>query len=70
MSRRAAGNKGFVIAEIPCFADTFVQGGSSVLRMNVSVKTQRHRPPETSGCEKSFLLNHLAHPPTISFEAV
>ncbi len=26
-----AANKGFAIAGIPCFADTFVQGGSSVL---------------------------------------
>jgi hypothetical protein len=45
MSRRAAGNKGFVIAEIPCFADTFVQGGSSVLRMKYNANKHRHRPP-------------------------
>jgi len=30
---RALGNKGFTIAGVQCFADTFVQGGSSVLRM-------------------------------------
>jgi hypothetical protein len=39
---RAAGNKGFVIAGVTCFADTFVQGGSSVLRMKFSAKTPRH----------------------------
>jgi hypothetical protein len=34
--------------EVPCFADTFVQGGSSVLRMKFSAKTPRHRkPPKT-----------------------
>ena len=38
-------NKGFVIAGVPCFADTFVQGGSSVLRMKFSAKTPRHRKP-------------------------
>ena len=26
--RRTAANKGFAIAGVPCFADTFVQGGS------------------------------------------
>ncbi len=30
---------------VPCFADTFVQGGSSVLRMKFSAKTPRHRKP-------------------------
>ena len=34
-------NKGFAIAGVPCFADTFVQGGSSVLRMKFSAKTPR-----------------------------
>jgi len=29
-------NKGFTIAGVPCFADTFVQDGSSVLRMKFS----------------------------------
>jgi hypothetical protein len=42
---RAAYNKGFAIAGVPCFADTFVQGGSSVLRMKFSAKTPRHRKP-------------------------
>lgn len=42
---RAAANKGFAIAGVPCFADTFVQGGSSVLRMKFSAKTPRHRKP-------------------------
>ena len=39
-------NKGFAIAGVPCFADTFVQGGSSVLRMKFSAKTPRHRKPQ------------------------
>lgn len=38
-------NSGFAIAGVPCFADTFVQGGSSVLRMKFSAKTPRHRKP-------------------------
>lgn len=42
---RTAGNKGFAIAGGQCFADTFVQGGSSVLRMKFSAKTPRHRKP-------------------------
>ena len=40
-----AGNKGFAIAGVLCFADTFVQGGSSVLRTKFSAKTPRHRKP-------------------------
>ncbi len=32
-------NKGFVIAGVPCFADTFLKGGSSVLRIKFSDKT-------------------------------
>jgi hypothetical protein len=43
--RRAADNKGFAIAGVPCFADTFVQGGSSVLRMKFSANNPRHRKP-------------------------
>ena len=43
--RRTADNKGFAIAGVPCFADTFVQGGSSVLRTKFSAKTPRHRKP-------------------------
>jgi hypothetical protein len=40
-------NKGFAIAGVPFFADTFVQGGSSVLRMKFSAKTPRHgKPPK------------------------
>ncbi len=42
---RAAANKGFPIAGVLCFADTFVQGGSSVLRMKFSAKTARNRKP-------------------------
>lgn len=42
---KAAANKGFAIAGVPCFADTFVQSGSSVLRMKFSAKTPRHRKP-------------------------
>lgn len=42
---KAAGNKGFAIAGVPCFADTFVQSGSSVLRTKFSAKTPRHRKP-------------------------
>jgi hypothetical protein len=38
-------NKGFAIAGVPCFADTFVQGGSSVLRMKFSANNPRHRKP-------------------------
>jgi hypothetical protein len=41
-----AANKGFAIAGVPCFVDTFVQGGSSVLRMKFSAKTPRHRKPQ------------------------
>jgi hypothetical protein len=44
-NRKPAHNKGFAIAGVPCFADTFVQGGSSVLRMKFSAKTPRHRKP-------------------------
>jgi len=38
-------NKGFAIAGVPCFADTFVQGGSSVLRMKFNANKPRHRKP-------------------------
>ena len=43
--RTTTANKGFAIAGVPCFADTFVQGGSSVLRTKFSAKTPRHRKP-------------------------
>ena len=45
MERKTAGNKGFAIAGVPCFADTFVQGGSSVLRIKFSANNPRHRKP-------------------------
>ncbi len=45
MNSKAADNKGFAIAGGPCLPDTFVQGGSSGLRMNFSAKTPRHRKP-------------------------
>ena len=38
-------NKGFAKAGVPCFADTFVQGASSVLRMKFSANNPRHRNP-------------------------
>jgi hypothetical protein len=41
--RTPAYNSTFAIGGVPCFADTFVQGGSSVLRMKFSAKTPRHR---------------------------
>lgn len=43
--RITTANKGFAIAGVPCFANTFVQGGSSVLRTKFSAKTPRHRKP-------------------------
>jgi len=43
--RRATDNKGFAIAGVPFFADTFVVSGSSVLRMKFSAKNPRHRKP-------------------------
>lgn len=42
---RHTANKGFAIAGGQCFADTFVQGGSSVLQMKFSAKTPRYRKP-------------------------
>ena len=45
MKNSIAANMGFAIAGVPCFADTFVQGGGSVLRMKFSAKTPRHRKP-------------------------
>ena len=57
MKRKTTANKGFAIAGVPCFADTFVQGGSSVLRMKFSAKTPRHRkPPKRYG--KGYLNRH------------
>lgn len=51
MNRISAANKGFAIAGGSCFADTFVQGGSSVLRTKFSAKTSPpSQPPETLAC--------------------
>jgi hypothetical protein len=44
--KTTASNKVFVKAGIPCFADTFVQGGSSVLRMNICAEKPAHRKSE------------------------
>jgi len=41
----AAHNNALVIAGVLCFADTFVQGGSSVLRMKFSA----NKPPLRCG---------------------
>lgn len=49
-------NKGFAIAGVPCFADTFVQGGSSVLRIKFSAKTPRHRKPPKRYRQPSYVL--------------
>ncbi len=38
-------NEGFAIAGGQCFAVTFVQGGSTVLRMKFSAKTPYHTKP-------------------------
>jgi hypothetical protein len=45
MKRIAAANMGFATAGVKCFADTFVQGGSSVLRTKFGAKIPRHRKP-------------------------
>ena len=44
---KTAANKWFAITGAPYFADTFVQGGSSILRINFGAKTPRHRNPQT-----------------------
>lgn len=44
--RRTTANKGFPIAGVPCFSDTFVQGGSSVLLMKFNAKIPRLRKPQ------------------------
>jgi len=58
MEDKPAANKGFAIAGVPCFADTFVQGGSSVLRMKFSAKTPRHRKP-SKRIRRDFTRHHL-----------
>lgn len=40
---KTSANMGFAIAGVPCFADIFVQGASSVLRMKFIAKTPRNR---------------------------
>lgn len=40
-----AGNKGFAIAGVTCFVDTFVLNQSVMLRMNGSGNNARHRKP-------------------------
>lgn len=57
MRRRTTVNKGFAIAGVPCFADTFVQGGSSALRMKFSAITPRHRKPPKRQDVKKLKLN-------------
>ncbi len=47
---KAAGNKGFAIAGVPCFAETFVQGGSSVLRMKFSANKPAIANPRNVRC--------------------
>jgi len=42
---KATDNMGFAIEGVPFFADTFVQGASSVLRMKFSAKTPHNRKP-------------------------
>ena len=41
-----AANKGFEIAGVQCFANTFVQGGSSVLRMKPVLRLPAIANPE------------------------
>ncbi len=43
--RKPTANSTFAIGGVTCSAETFVQGGSSVLRMNFIAKTSRHRKP-------------------------
>lgn len=42
---KTTANNGFAIAGVPCFADTFVQVGSSILRMKFSAKTPPNANP-------------------------
>lgn len=46
MGSKPASDKGFAIAGVPCIADTFVKGGSSVLRTKYIAKTPHHRKPK------------------------
>lgn len=50
LNKLPVANKGFAIAGVPCFAETFVKGGSLALRMKFSAKTPRHRKPPKPLC--------------------
>jgi len=54
-------NKGFAIAGAPCFADTFVQGGSSVLRIKFSAKNPLPRKAQKRWATYKKPTAHLAH---------
>ena len=43
MKIKTAADTGFALADVPCVADSFVQGGCSVLRMKFCAKTPCHR---------------------------
>lgn len=45
--KKNTANKWFAIAGVPCFADTFVQGASSLIRMKFSAKTPAIANPRT-----------------------
>jgi hypothetical protein len=47
--RKTTANKGFAIAGGPCFADTLMQGGSSVLQTKFSAKTPTSPPENVIG---------------------
>ncbi len=53
--RKPTDNNGFAIAGVPCFADTLVQGGSSVLRIKFSANKLRHRKPLIRQTVQNFL---------------
>ena len=44
--RRATDNIGFALWGLTCFYDTFVQGSTFVLRMNICAKTPPQRKAE------------------------
>lgn len=44
--RRPAGNIGFALWGLTCFYDTFVQGSTIVLRMNICAKNPPQRKAE------------------------
>ena len=61
--RMATANKDFAIAGVPCFADTFVQSGSSVLRKKLVLIIPAIAPPRNVSCKfnesntKQLILN-------------